>query len=132
MTRLEFKYGVRGYGDLILTRDGSFVRSWLCRTGSINAKGQLVNAIDPTDWQILKPSVETAETAMIIDGYGWKIRLYTEKGEYTHYLIHPDGNLPGTAGCIGIQGTNAKPLKNLLDEALKSQHNIPVHIEKIT
>lgn len=130
MYSLKFDYDRRGHGDLVLLKDNEPVRSWPCRTGSISPKLKLVNAIDPTEWQILAPSEWTTESAMCIDGKGWKIRLWTADGHYTHYLIHPDGGLGGTKGCLGIIGTLAIPLKELLDEALTKQHNIPVHISK--
>jgi hypothetical protein len=34
--------------------------------------------------------------------------------------IHPDGNIPGTEGCIGITSEDTKPLFNKLKELLKA------------
>lgn len=130
MYSLKFEYDKRGRGELVLLKDDEVFRSWPCRTGSITPKLELVNALDPVDWQILAPSEWTDESAMCIEGKGWKIRLYTTDGRFTHYLIHPDGGLGGTKGCIGIIGTVAIPLKELLDEALTKQLNIPVHVSK--
>lgn len=128
MYSLKFDYNNKGRGDLLLLKDNEPVRAWRSRTGSINKKLELVNAIEATEWQILTPSEWTTESAMCLDGIGWKIRLFTAEGRFTHYLIHPDGGLGGTEGCIGILNTVAIPLKEMLDNELKSQVSIPVHI----
>jgi hypothetical protein len=130
MYSLKFDYDRKGKGDLILLKNNEYIRSWPSRTGSINQKLELVNALEPVEWQILTPSEWTTESAMCLEGKGWKIRLFTADGRFTHYLIHPDGRLGGTLGCIGIIGTIAIPLKDILDETLKSQLNIPVHVSK--
>lgn len=130
MYSLKFDYDRKGRGDLVLLKDNELIRSWPCRTGSINQKLELVNALEPTEWQILAPSEWTTESAMCVDGKGWKIRLYTADGRFTHYLLHPDGGLGGTKGCIGIIGTVAIPLKELLDEILLSQISIKVSVTK--
>ena len=40
--------------------------------------------------------------------------------------IHPDGNVPGTAGCIGVKSRNTKNLHDILRE----QPGEPVHVWK--
>jgi hypothetical protein len=130
MYSLKFDYDKRGHGDLVLLKDNEPVRAWPCRTGSINTKLELVNALEPVEWQVLSPSEKTSESTMCLNGEGRKIRLWTIEGKYTHYLVHFDGGLGGTKGCIGLLGTLALPLFDLLDEALKNQHNILVHVSK--
>lgn len=53
-------------------------------------------------------------------GFSWF--LWLGKGELG---IHPDGNVPGTLGCIGITDDDTKPLfnelKKLKDQAYKVQ-----------
>ena len=56
--------------------------------------------------------VQTNETGMRIYGEpGWKVYIEDYNGR-DGLRIHPDTNSPGTAGCIGIQGT-AEDLKSL-------------------
>lgn len=130
MYSMTFHYSRRGIGDLQLRKSGEIDRYWTARTGSINASGELINAIEPGVWKILEMTTYTDEAAMIVDGIGWKARLYTPDGEYSHYLIHPDGGKPGTAGCIGLIGTNAMPLKELIDCILITQPQILVDVAR--
>lgn len=134
--KLEFFYNARGFGDLRLMGETQYpVDSYSCRTGSIDKDLKLKNALPAGKYEIIEPSVKTDEIGMYIhNGRGWKIRLYRVKknGElkYTHYLIHPDGNKPGTGGCIGIQGTDAPALREELDRVLTQQGKIPVTIKR--
>lgn len=125
---LQFNYDKRGRGGLILLDCGANAGEWLCRTGSINKYGELVNAL-PVGIYILKTQHEkTTEPAMIIDGQAWKTRLYTFEGDHTHLLIHPDGNgLNGTLGCIGVQYL-ALDLRDKLDEIIKEQGKIFLNV----
>jgi len=130
--RLEFEYNARGFGNLRLLDGDRVVDDLMCRTGSIDKSGQLVNPIGPDTWYILSESVDTNEIGMYIhEGEGWKIRLYRRdvlSGEfqYTHYLIHPDGGLPGSKGCIVIQGSDALSFRHELDAAVRDYARIPV------
>jgi hypothetical protein len=136
MKHLEFAFNYRGYGDLVLFDNGNVVDRMLCRTGSISDEGLLVNSIALADWYLTETSVDTEEKAMstVVGIDGWKIRLYQMEPNgdllYTHYLIHPDGNLPGTDGCIGIQGTNAEAFRLELDQAVKEQGKVHVNVTK--
>ena len=108
--------------------------SYLCRTGSVGTDGRLKNAITIGDYAIIKKSVFTDEVGMYIhSGGGWKMRLYRVndgKCEFTRLLIHPDGNKPGTLGCLGIQGTDAPALRVELDKVLEEQGKIPVLVKR--
>jgi hypothetical protein len=80
------------------------------RTGSVNAAGQLINAIpDDRPWAICDRPVQTAEKGMrIAGGPGMKVRIYDRMGnstiwEYTHYLFHFDEPPGGSLGCIVFQ-----------------------------
>lgn len=129
---LQFNYDKRGRGGLILLDCGANAGEWLCRTGSINRNNDLVNAL-PVGIYILKTQHEdTTEKSMMVDGQAWKTRLYKikENGdlEYTHLLIHPDGNnFNGTLGCIGVQSL-ALDLRDKLDEILKKQGKIYLNV----
>lgn len=125
---LIFDYDKRGRGSLILLKCGENVGEWLCRTGSINHNGELVNALKPTIYLLKTAHEYTTEKSMEIDGQAWKTRLYTFEGDYTHLLIHPDGNnLNGTLGCIGVQYL-ALDLRDKLDDIIKEQGKIFLNV----
>ena len=129
---IEFKYNDRGHGNLILRQDSLITLEVPTRTGSLkfdNNELKLVNAIDPGLWYILMPSVDTTEIGMErTPGKGWKIRLFTDKKKYTHFLIHPDANKPGTDGCLGLLDTDGLTLRHYLDRILALQAEIEVFI----
>jgi hypothetical protein len=125
-----FHFDRRGHGDLVLRQDGEAVREWACRSGSINRDGTLVNCIPVGMWKILDQPVWTNEPEMMIGGIGWKARLYTAEGQFTHYLVHPDGGLPGSKGCIVTIGTAATALKERIEQMLKEQQVILVEVAR--
>lgn len=134
---LEFYYNTRGFGNLRLINSGNIVDDYMCRTGSINSSGKLVNALPVGDWLCLEPSVDTTEVSMFIhEGKGWKIRLYrvTEDGyKWTRYLIHPDGGRVinnGTKGCIGILGSDATSFRIELDDTIQAYGTLPLYARK--
>ena len=113
----QFHYDSKGYGDIVLMDEMTCMGAWLARTGSIDRNGKLVNAIDPHNWFICNAPEKTNEIAMYIPGlpgFGWKWRLNTIPEPADHesspYLLHPDGNLPGSLGCPSFQKTNAPEL----------------------
>lgn len=130
---MDFIYDRRGFGMLRL-HDGGVEWEGMARTGSIDRTGRLVNALEPGEWLIRARTVPTRESAMwVVDPErGWKVRLHTLVNEThwtaTGYLIHPDGGLPGTKGCIGLQGTDAPELRDKLDEILQHQATISVYV----
>lgn len=125
---LIFNYDNRGRGSLILLNCGENVGEWLSRTGSINRNGELVNALKPAIYILKTTHEKTNEKSMMIDGEAWKTRMYTFEGEYTHLLIHPDGNnLNGTLGCIGVQYL-ALDLRDKLDVIIKEQGKIFLNV----
>lgn len=130
--RLQFHYDARGYGILRLI-DGCVGWEGCSRTGSIDKTGALVNAIPSGEWLIRARTAQTTEAAMWITdpARGWKVRLHRKAGEdwkSTSFLIHPDGGKPGTAGCIGIQESDAPELRDMIDHVLTQQATISVYI----
>ena len=113
--KFKFKADKRGYGDLELYKDGKFEGKWKARSGSCDKEGKLVNSISSGIWTMRTAPVKTKEKGMVVDGFGWKIRLWTPKGQWSHFLVHPDSNKPGTRGCIGIQGAGKLLYKTLCD-----------------
>ena len=128
MHSLNFKYNHYGHGHLELLQDGEVLRYWEARTGSIKPNGELVNAIPVGVWTGIEQPVDTAESAMVVQGIGWKFRLWTPEGKWSHYLIHPDGGLPGSAGCIVLVGTVGIPLRERLKAIIKEQKSINVTV----
>lgn len=60
---------------------------------------------------------------------GWKVYMEDFNGR-TGLRMHPDTNSPGTAGCIGIQGTPEalKALGNFLYDYIKAKNkNIQIN-----
>jgi hypothetical protein len=48
-----------------------------------------------------------------LTGQGWFLPLSpTFSTERSGFGIHPDGNLPGTLGCIGVEGTHCQSFWN--------------------
>lgn len=129
-TWVEFEYDKRGFGMLDIREAGHLVMQYAARTGSINQWLELVKAIRPGIWSMRKPSVMTSEKGMYIKdpAHGWKIRLWTPEGVWSRYLIHPDGNKPGTAGCLGILNLDAHDMRRYFDKRLTQQPLIPVYI----
>jgi len=126
---VTFNYDERGYGPLKLFHDGVNVYERRSRTGSINTRGELVNAIRPGIWKGFGPPTDTTEVSMTITpGKGWKWRMWTPEGKWSRYLIHPDGHKPGTKGCIGLLETDGRDLYNLLEGAAEVQAFVPVYI----
>lgn len=103
------------------------------RTGSVDGSGQLVNAIVPYERWIREKSQDTEEPAMVLGGIGWKIRLWDKEGtsfRFTHFLIHPDGGLPGSKGCI-VTPTICLELRDRIDDILfREQDKIPLYINQ--
>ena len=129
---IQFHYDRRGYGNLRLV-DGGVEWEGCCRTGSIDLAGNLVHSIDPGEWLIRAHTIPTTEDSMWIfdKARGWKVRLHRKAGdawESTSYLIHPDGGRPGTRGCLGIQGTDAPELRDMIDQVLDGQATISVFV----
>ena len=136
---IEFMYNERGRGVLVIKQHSLLIRTVEARTGSINSKGDLVNAIKKGRWYIIEQSVDTDEKGMIITpGKGWKVRLWllgkNNTFQFTHFLIHPDGDgtgkgklLNGTKGCIGTQ-KDALDVRKAIDNILKRQKSITVFV----
>jgi len=107
---LYFEYTSFGFGDLILFSGEDQLFAWLARSGNVH-DNRLKDAIEPGDYEMISAPVKPAPSehnSMFIHGlggHGWKWRI----GD-SSLLIHPDGNKPGTMGCVGTQNTNAMGL----------------------
>ena len=125
---LSFTPNNRGYGRVVLHNDSLIVFDHIARTGSIGPSGKLVDPIYAGTWMGRELPVKTTERGMWIarSGYGWKYRLWDPRGNWSHYLIHPDGNAPGTFGCIGLVDDDCLDLFSLLTVVHKKQSAVPV------
>lgn len=131
MYSLKFAYDKRGHGHLELLKDGEVYRYWEARCGSVNASGELVKSTPPATYTLRSAPVETTHPAMIIDGFGWWWVMYDTEGKRTRLGIHPDGGKGGTEGCVGLLGTNAKPLFEMGKLIIKDQGEIELEVTKI-
>ena len=89
------------------------------------ASGPYGNGPTPNHDYTATNVVSTNENGMQIYGEtGWKVYLENYKGR-DGLRIHPDTNSPGTAGCIGIQGTadELKSLGKFFQNHIKTQGN---------
>lgn len=126
---IDFNYNDLGRGNIRIFENGNEIYIKSARTGSIDGNGSLTNAIPYGKWFIKDPSSDTTENAMIIhpEIIGWKKRLYNYKKESTHYLFHPDGNKPGSLGCI-VTPDMAYALRIILDYLTNKYSEVPVFI----
>lgn len=129
---LQFQYDKHGRGNLQLNEGNISVFCYQACTGAIDVDGDLVNGIKPGIWSIQEKSTPTSEDGMVVESKkpAYKIRLYTPKGIWSHYLIHADGGRRGTYGCIGVSMIygNAPAIYRTIDNVLKMQTIIPVYI----
>lgn len=125
---LRFCYNSKGKGDLELLRNGEVVLKWFSRTGSINNAGVLVNACAPDTYQMTVAPIETDHIGMVVDGEGWWVPFFKD-GKRLHVGLHPDGNKPGTEGCVATIGTSALPLMSYLTKAIIDQKVVEITIE---
>jgi hypothetical protein len=138
LSRLNFLFDARGFGDLVLLAgDGTTVLDkYVARTGSISKGDALINPLPIDIYVIPEKTLPTNEAGMWIGdaSQGWKARLWRQQPNgtriATHLLIHPDGGMPGTLGCIGIQGSNAISLRHELDKLINMQGYIPMTVGK--
>lgn len=137
IVRIGFSYSLMdGWGSLVIGAMCCAECLEVARTGSVGVGGILKNAITPGVWTVRDKSIDTNELPMQWEmGKGWKVRLYSPDGVWTHYLIHPDGSAlgvggrgNGTGGCIGIQG-NGLLFRSVVDSVLNNQSVVEVHIE---
>jgi hypothetical protein len=134
LSSLSFLYDPQGFGDLVLHVGDRIADRLKCRTGSRDADGALVHALPIGNYALTDRSVATTEDGMYIGdaAQGWKIRLWLAHSdgtfEFTHFLIHPDGGLPGSLGCVGIQGSNAISFRHELDAAVRAQGVVQVTV----
>ncbi|MGQ1908995.1 RHS repeat-associated core domain-containing protein [Marinifilum sp. RC60d5] len=81
------------------------VKTWTARSGS--------RSLLPTphgEWELSNWRKRTKQ-GFVKDGVGFSVDITPDPMHNRQYLrIHPDGGLPGTAGCIGLTG-NAQELR---------------------
>jgi hypothetical protein len=126
---LEFNYNDVGRGSVYVFDNNKEIFAKQARTGSIDGLGKICNAIPIGRWLVKEKSVDTTEIAMVIPPHdvGWKTRLYKKDGSFSNYLFHPDGNKPGSLGCI-VFSDMAEDFRKVLDDLLIENKQIPVFI----
>ena len=125
--KLTFQYNHLGFGALCIWKNDRIEECFPCRTGSVDQSGKLINNIRTGIWTAREDVVKTAEIAMVVDGVGFKLRLWTPEGAWSHYLIHPDGNKPGSEGCIVTLNRHVA-LFTILSKVMKVMRVLPVEV----
>ena len=72
------------------------------------------------------------EAAMVVGGVGYSVDV-TPLFPTTRTLlrIHPDGNRPGTRGCIGIVDGDQTGCRNALEFLIRSKGGVMLHVDYI-
>lgn len=134
--KLEFNGGMErnnhmAIGELTLKQIGDnfeFIRAKFdALSGTLYSNDCLPNGCYNTNTFIYPRS----NKAMIKDGIGYSINLNPLFETNRDYLrIHPDGNVFGTEGCIGLTGNQSvqKSFVNLLRPLYSAYGNIPLNV----
>lgn len=128
--KLTFQYNHLGFGALCIWKNDRIEECFPCRTGIIDHSGKLINNIRTGIWNAREDVVYTNEIAMVVDGIGFKLRLWTPEGEWSHYLIHPDGNKPGSEGCI-VSLSRHTQLYKILTRIMLIMRVLPVEVDVV-
>lgn len=136
--KLTFQYNHLGFGALCIWKNDRIEECFPCRTGSIDGDGKIVNAIPVGVWTafeftLLPASHREIEPSLFVkigdEWLGYKLRLRTPEGAWSHYLIHPDGNKPGSEGCI-VSLNRHIALFSVLSKIMKVTEILPVEVNK--
>lgn len=66
------------------------------------------------------------------DGTGWSVDVNTASGQgngRTDLRVHPDGNVQGTEGCIGIDCKDSDAVENKLRRFFEHNSTIPIYVK---
>ena len=111
--------GTLSWIDTYRNGDVKVRQSWTAVSGSRTLRPIPAH----NDWQLSNYRVRTEE-GFSRDNFGFSLDITPDPRDgRTSLRIHPDGGLPGTAGCIGLNGT--KP--QLQQFARMSQNYLSVH-----
>lgn len=91
--------------------------------------GPFGNGPLPMGWYLCSNLRERSKTAMVRDGVGFSVDLDPLfPTTRTLLRIHPDGNVPGTLGCIGITDPDVRGCYDALKRLLPTKDSI-VYLE---
>lgn len=142
--KLTFQYNHLGFGALCIWKNDRIEECFPCRTGSINGDGKLVNAIPVGVWTafeftLLPASHREIEPSLFVkigdEWFGFKLRLRTPDGAWSHYLIHVDGSVDGkhdgngSDGCV-VSLKRHFELCGRLSSIMKIMREMPVEVNK--
>ncbi len=65
---------------------------------------------------------------MITYGFGWFAPIEGYFGSRGGFGVHPEGNIPGTSGCVGIMGQSQFEAYNMIKNALSVSSSIPLSV----
>jgi YD repeat-containing protein len=123
------RYGGITQGKLQLLDDKGGIRAtWPVNTGGFRSGDTRVPPGKPTrlprgTYDVTFPRIRN-HPGMIRQGFGFSFNLEPKfPTNRSHIRIHPDGNNPGTQGCIGVMGTRSELEKmyRLLSELVRKE-----------
>lgn len=123
------RYGGITQGKLQLLDDHGGIRAtWPVNTGGFRSKDTRVPPGKPTrlprgTYDVTFPQRRT-HPGMVREGFGFSFNLEPKFPTNRSLIrIHPDGNNPGTQGCIGVMGTRSELEKmyRLLSELVRKE-----------
>lgn len=123
------RYGGITQGKLQLLDDKGGIRAtWPVNTGGFRSKDTRVPPGKPTRlprgiYDVTFPR-RREHPGMVRQGFGFSFNLEPKfPTNRSHIRIHPDGNNPGTEGCIGVMGTRSELEKmyRLLSELVRRE-----------
>jgi hypothetical protein len=104
--KTENGIGSRVIGKLYWDEDEYDVVSGGYRKGAIPD-----GSYDIERYKAVAGNISTMKSGFVnpVNGRGWFLPLTPKFSTTRHgFGIHPDGNLPGTKGCVGLQGADIK------------------------
>jgi len=79
----------------------------------------------PTGWYECRNLRRRTKSAMVRDGVGFSVDLNPLfPTKRTDLRIHPDGNVPGTLGCIGINDADVRGCYEALQRLLPTKDSV--------
>ena len=111
MTTMTFVKTKKGTGSRVIGKLKWGVDEYEVVSGGYG-KGAIPNGIyDIERYKAVVGDKSTMKSGFVnpANGRGWFLPLTPRFSTVRHgFGIHPDGNLPGTKGCVGLQGSDMK------------------------
>lgn len=128
----EMKNRLLGTGTLVILDNNEEVLRVSMNAGGFGSGAPQNGQYTVNNLSDRRMSSARPHAGMNLHGVGFSLDLNPQFDTKRDRLrIHPDGNNPGTLGCIGVTGSKEEllTLENMFQEIFKSQRSIPAHIE---